>query len=386
MKNGGIIQSGNYGDLLDSCSDFVALVAAHHSSMEASGVQGHNIQNTENCPATTMSQETPSANSNSNNENSDRNAVVPSKEVGSSKLIQEEEKGSGRVSWHVYKLYVTQAWGWWGVLLILALSVLSEGSTMASNYWMSYETLGGTIFDISKFLRVYVLIVAVSIVFEFIAFIFQAFLGLKSAQAFFSKMLDSILRAPMSFFDTTPSGRILSRASEDQTKLDVYLLFYMGAGISMCISLASSIAVTCQVAWPSVIAVLPLLLLNIWYRNCYIATSRELTRLQGVTKAPVIDHLTESFSSSPIIRCFRKEYEFYQKNLDMVDSNLRMSFHNYAANRWFGFRLELIGTLVLSITAFLMISLPSNFIKKEFVGNVYPTVFLSTRWCTMQFP
>ena len=45
-----------------------------------------------------------------------------------------------------------------------------------------------------------------------------------------------------------------------------------------------------------------------------------------------------------------------------------MSFHNYAANEWFGFRLELIGTLVLSITAFLMISLPSNFIKKEFVG------------------
>ncbi|XP_044973529.1 ABC transporter C family member 14-like [Hordeum vulgare subsp. vulgare] len=368
MKNGGIIQSGNYVDLLGSCSDFVALVAAHHSSMEASGVQGHNIQNTENCPATTTSQETPSVNSNSSNVNNDTNTVVPSKEAGSSKLIQEEEKESGRVSWHVYKLYVTQAWGWWGVLLILALSVLSEGSTMASNYWMSYETSGGTIFDISKFLRVYVLIVAVSIVFEFIAFIFQAFLGLKSAQAFFSKMLDSILRAPMSFFDTTPSGRILSRASEDQTKIDVYLLFYTGAGISMCISLASSIAVTCQVAWPSLIAVLPLLLVNIWYRNRYIATSRELTRLQGVTKAPVIDHLTESFLGSPIIRCFGKEDEFYQKNLDMIDSNLRMSFHNYAANRWFGFRLELIGTLVLSITAFLMISLPSNFIKKEFVG------------------
>jgi ATP-binding cassette, subfamily C (CFTR/MRP), member 1 len=44
-----------------------------------------------------------------------------------------------------------------------------------------------------------------------------------------------------------------------------------------------------------------------------------------------------------------------------------MSFHNYAANEWLGFRLELIGTLILSITAFLMISLPSNFIKK---GNI----------------
>jgi ATP-binding cassette subfamily C (CFTR/MRP) protein 1 len=100
------------------------------------------------------------------------------------------------------------------------------------------------------------------------------------------------------------------------------------------------------------------------FQNRYIATSRELTRLQGVTRAPVIDHLTETFSGTPTIRCFGKVDEFYQINLDRINSNLRMSFHNYAANEWFGFRLELIGTLVLSITAFLMISLPSNFIKK----------------------
>jgi hypothetical protein len=59
---------------------------------------------------------------------------------------------------------------------------------------------------------------------------------------------------------------ILFQASADQSKIDTALLFYMGTGISMCISVVSSIAITCQVAWPSVIAVLPLLLLNIWYR------------------------------------------------------------------------------------------------------------------------
>ncbi|KAK1677416.1 hypothetical protein QYE76_038264 [Lolium multiflorum] len=368
MKNGAIIQSGNYGDLLDSCSDFLALVTAHHSSRGALGVQGHQAQNTENSPATTDLPKTPSINSKSSNGNSDTIAAAPSKEAGSSKIIQEEEKESGQVSWNVYKLYITQAWGWWGVLLILAISLLSEVSRMASNYWLSYETSGGAIFDISMFLGVYVSIVAASVVLEFISILVIAFLGLKSAQAFFSKMFNSILRSPMSFFDTTPSGRILSRASADQSKIDTALLFYMGAGISMCISVVSSIAVTCQVAWPSVIAVLPLLLLNIWYRNRYIATSRELTRLQGVTRAPVIDHFTETFSGSPTIRCFEKVDEFYQINLDRINSNLRMSFHNYAANEWFGFRLELIGTLVLSITAFLMISLPSNFIKKEFVG------------------
>jgi ATP-binding cassette subfamily C (CFTR/MRP) protein 1 len=211
MKNGGIIQSGNYGDLLDSCSDFLALVTAHHSSREALGVQGHQAQNTENSPATTDLPKTPSINSKSSNGNSDTIAAAPSKEAGSSKIIQEEEKESGQVSWNVYKLYITQAWGWWGVLLILAISLLSEVSRMASNYWLSYETSGGAIFDISMFLGVYVSIVTASVLLEFISILVIAFLGLKSAQAFFSKMFNSILRSPMSFFDTTPSGRILSR-------------------------------------------------------------------------------------------------------------------------------------------------------------------------------
>nr|CAB3486519.1 unnamed protein product [Digitaria exilis] len=89
------------------------------------------------------------------------------------------------------------------------------------------------------------------------------------------------------------------QASSDQTTIDVALAFFIGLTISMYISVLSTIIVTCQVAWPSVIAVIPLLLLNIWYRNRYLATSRELTRLEGVTKAPVIDHFSETVRYRP---------------------------------------------------------------------------------------
>ncbi|KAL6650382.1 hypothetical protein ACP70R_009307 [Stipagrostis hirtigluma subsp. patula] len=360
MKNGEVIQSGVYHELLESCPDFSALVAAHHSSMEATGELGLNTES---------SQATTGLTTKSSSKKGDATAIASSKEAaGSSKLIQEEEKETGRVSWHVYKLYITEAWGLWGFLAILAVTLLSEGSSMASNYWLSFETSGGPILDTTVFLGVYVLLVAATIAFETIATLFMTFLGLRSAQTFFNKMFQSILRAPMSFFDTTPSGRILSRASSDQSTIDIALVFYIGMATSMCLSVVTSIAVTCQVAWPSIIAVLPLLVLNVWYRNRYIATSRELTRLQGVTNAPVIDHFTETFSGAPTVRCFRKEDEFYQTNLDRINSSLRMSFHNYVSSEWLGFRLELIGTLVLSIIAFLMISLPSNFIKKEFVG------------------
>ncbi|OEL34624.1 ABC transporter C family member 4 [Dichanthelium oligosanthes] len=317
MKDGLVIRSGIYRELLASCSDFSDLVAAHHSSMETTGEQGCHVQNTESSQASTGSVDVPSVDSKSNDGNGETVGTATNKKAGSSKLIQEEEKESGRVSWRVYKLYMTEAWGWWGVVVILAVSLLSEGSSMASNYWLSYETSVGPVFDTSIFLGVYVAIVATTIILEMITTLIVTFLGLQSAQAFFNKMFDSILRAPMSFFDTTPSGRILSRASSDQSKIDTSLVFYVGFATSMCISVVTNIAVTCQVAWPSVIVVLPLLLLNIWYRNHYIATSRELTRLLGVTRAPIIDHFTETFLGAPTVR--------YRQNTPLILKGITVS-------------------------------------------------------------
>jgi len=228
MKDGLVIQSGIYRELLASCSDFSDLVAAHHSSMETTGEQGFHVQNTESSDASTGSLDVPSVNSKSNNENGETVDTAINKEAGSSKLIQEEEKESDRVSWRVYKLYMTQAWGWWGVVVILVVTLLSEGSSMASNYWLSYETSGGPVFNTSVFLGVYVSIVATTIILEMITTIIVTFLGLQSAQAFFNKMFDSILRAPMSFFDTTPSGRILSRVCVVYpTKHRIYFLYFV---------------------------------------------------------------------------------------------------------------------------------------------------------------
>ncbi|EMS67041.1 ABC transporter C family member 14 [Triticum urartu] len=364
MKDGMIAQSGKFDELLEAGSGFSALVAAHDSSMELVE-QSRQVEKTEHSQPAVV--RIPSLRSRSIGKG-EKVIVAPEIEAATSKIIQEEERESGQVSWRVYKLYMTEAWGWWGVVGIFGLSLVWQASDMASDYWLSYETSGGIPFNPSLFIGVYVAIAGVSMVLQVIKTFLETVMGLQTAQIFFRKMFDSILHAPMSFFDTTPSGRILSRASSDQTTIDVVLAFFVGLTISMYISVLSTIVVTCQVAWPSVIAVIPLLLLNIWYRNRYLASSRELTRLEGVTKAPVIDHFTETVVGATTIRCFKKENEFFQENLERINSSLRMYFHNYAANEWLGFRLELIGTLVLSITAFLMISLPSTFIKKEFVG------------------
>ncbi|KAE8693739.1 ABC transporter C family member 4 [Hibiscus syriacus] len=289
MRDGMIVQSGKYNSLLDSGLDFGALVAAHETAMELVEA-GNNI---------------PSENSNK-----------------TTKPPQDEERETGKVSFNLYKMYCTEAFGWWGVTAVLLVSL-------------------------GHFCNTY---------------------GAQTAQIFFGQILQSIMHAPMSFFDTTPSGRILSRASTDQTNVDFMVPFFMGLLIYMYITLLSIFIITCQYAWPTIFLIIPLAWLNIWYREYFLASSRELTRLDSITKAPVIHHFSESISGVMTIRAFRKEDFFCQENVDRVNSNLRMDFHNYGCNEWLGFRLELIGSVVLCLSTLFMIVLPSSIVKPENVG------------------
>lgn len=364
MRDGVIVQSGRYNDLLDSGLDFGVLVAAHETSMEL-------VEQGAGKPGENSDRPMVSPKGNREETNGESNSLdQPKTANGSSKLVKEEERETGKVSLNIYKLYCTEAYGWWGISTVLILSVLWQATMMASDYWLAYETSidRADLFDPSVFISIYGIISVVSVVFIVLRSYSITILGLKTAQIFFSQILNSILHAPMSFFDTTPSGRILSRASTDQTNVDIFIPLFFNFVVAMYITVVSIFIVTCQNSWPTVFLLIPLFWLNIWYRGYFLATSRELTRLDSITKAPVIVHFSESISGVMTIRAFRKQKEFGVENIKRVNSNLRMDFHNYSSNAWLGFRLELLGSLVFCTSALFMIMLPSSVIKPENVG------------------
>ncbi|KNA20530.1 hypothetical protein SOVF_051440 [Spinacia oleracea] len=311
MRDGTIVQGGKYDNLSETGTDFHALVAAHETSMEL--VEGGTSDRWKDSH---QHKNSPKALS-SHGEVSrvDCSITRSNSEKGDSRLIKEEERETGKVSLHIYKVYCTEAFGWWGLAAGLLFSLSWQSSIMAADYWLAYETSAkrASSFDPSFFITIYSIIAAISIILVFFRSFFIMFFGMKTAQIFFTQILHNILHAPMSFFDTTPSGRILSR-------------------------------------------------------DYYLSTSRELTRLDSITKAPVIHHFSESILGFMTIRCFRKQENFIQENVNRVNMNLRMEFHNNGSNEWLGFRLELLGSLLLCISTLFMILLPSSIIKPENVG------------------
>nr|XP_043637374.1 ABC transporter C family member 14-like [Erigeron canadensis]XP_043637375.1 ABC transporter C family member 14-like [Erigeron canadensis] len=363
MRDGMIVQSGKYDELVQSGLDFKALVSAHETSMQLVQMESTEPETMKKPP-----RDNPREDNNENSKSLERS--LSNSINGTSKLIEDEERETGRVSLHVYKVYLTEAFGWTGMNLVLVLAFLWQATQMASDYWLAYETSEDRAdsFDPSLFIGVYALIAGIAFVLIIGRVFFSMFLGLQTAQKFFKQILHSILHAPMSFFDTTPSGRILSRASSDQTNIDTLLPFVMHLSLVLYMSVISVIIITCQYAWPTIFLLIPLGWLNFWYRGYYLATSREITRLDSITKAPVIHHFSESISGVMTIRCFKKQDRFVQENVDRVDGNLRMDFHNNASNGWLGFRLEFLGSLFLCVSTVFMILLPSSVIKPEDVG------------------
>lgn len=210
MRDGMVVQSGKYDDIRNAGTDFAALVAAHDSSMELVE-HGAPVQERMGSPSKPDGQ----AITNEEKLNDESSATTPNKteEKSSAKLIKEEERETGQVSVKVYKTYITEAWGWWGVIAVLVVSLVWQGSLMASDYWLALSTSANNAssFNPSLFIEVYAIIAVVSVILIAGRAFLVTYWGLETAQIFFKQILNSILHAPMSFFDTTPSGRILSR-------------------------------------------------------------------------------------------------------------------------------------------------------------------------------
>ncbi|KAI6706351.1 hypothetical protein NL676_009313 [Syzygium grande] len=192
--------------------------------------------------------------------------------------------------------------------------------------------------------------------------------GLWTAETLFTKMLHSVMRAPMAFFDSTPTGRILNRASTDQSVLDLEMAWKLGWCAFSIIMLLGTIAVMSQVAWEVFVIFIPVTAICIWYQQYYIPTARELARLSGIQQAPILHHFAESLSGAATIRAFDQEDRFTNGNLGLVDNHSRPWFHNVSAMEWLSFRLNLLSNFVFAFFIGFAGILPEGIINPSIAG------------------
>ncbi|KAG6515686.1 hypothetical protein ZIOFF_026115 [Zingiber officinale] len=155
---------------------------------------------------------------------------------------------------------------------------------------------------------------------------------------------------------------LLVYASTDQSRVDTSLPSSVGSFASSLIQLLGTIAVMSQVAWPVLIIIVPIVAACIWYQQYYIATARELSRLMGIYRAPIIQHFAESMSGSVSVRSFDKEKEFVNTNYNLTNDVSQLELHSAGATEWLGFRLQILSTLTFAFSLIFLICMPEGVI------------------------
>jgi ABC-type multidrug transport system fused ATPase/permease subunit len=132
-------------------------------------------------------------------------------------------------------MYITKVYGGALVLVLVLNQGIWQTLQIAADYWLAYETSDANkaSFNAHLFLFVYSSISFGSLLCALVRALIVAFVGVRTAQSFYLKMLQSIFRAPMSFFDTTPTGRIITRVGEAFPTLGCSLCLFWMQGLSL---------------------------------------------------------------------------------------------------------------------------------------------------------
>ncbi|XP_015900302.3 ABC transporter C family member 3-like isoform X1 [Ziziphus jujuba] len=370
MKDGRITQSGKYDEILNSGTDFMELVDAHKEALLT--INNVEVQTVENVSVSEEDENL--ACTDEVVEKEDKNAQNGKTDVAGPKgqLVQEEEREKGRVGLSVYWKYITTAYGGALVPFILLAQSLFEILQIGSNYWMAWATPVSE--DTKPAVRgstLLIVYVALSIGSSFCVLVRSSLLATasyKTATLLFNKMHMCLFRAPMSFFDATPSGRILNRASTDQSAVDLSISSQIGNFAFSFIQLLGIIAVMSQVAWQVFVIFVPVVAACLWYEQYYMSSARELSRLCGVCKAPVIQNFAETISGATTIRSFDQDTRFQDANMKLSDGYSRPRFHFVGSLQWLSFRLDMLSSITFVVCLVFLISIPQGSIDPGIAG------------------
>ncbi|CAG9768844.1 unnamed protein product [Ceutorhynchus assimilis] len=191
-----------------------------------------------------------------------------------------------------------------------------------------------------------------------------------ASKALHNKMFNCILKAPMKFFDTNPSGRILNRFSKDMGAVDEALpkvvletlqIFFIMVGILGMVFIKSP--------W----MIIPAVILGVifWYaRVVYLKAGQDIKRLEGATRAPVFSHVSASLYGMPIIRAFKAQSLIVEEFDSLQDQHTGTWFLFGATSESLGFYLDVISTIFLAFTTFQFLLFGDENLKAGDVGLV----------------
>ncbi|KAF8940193.1 hypothetical protein BGZ58_007436 [Dissophora ornata] len=261
--------------------------------------------------------------------------------------MTEEERAYGAVSSQVYKSYFNLS-GYFNWVVIVVLLPLQQAVGVAMSVWLSFWTEHKFDLQTWTYIDVYLGTGIVQLLIVMTGSFMLVVVVIKSSRIMHDKAFISVLYSPMSFFDTTPVGRILNRFSKDVNTIDNTL---MGAINSFLIAITGIISVLILSAiflpWMTPIMI-PLFIVYYLAALYYQRTSRELKRLDALLRSHLFSYFSETLSGLGTLKAYHRHGidNAIGRNQHNLDRFNKAYYHLIMGMRWIGIRVYTVGHLI----------------------------------------
>ena len=179
----------------------------------------------------------------------------------------------------------------------------------------------------------------------------------KSGEGLHKDLLQTVLRAPMSFFSTTDVGVTINRFSQDLQLIDMDLPL---AALNTCVTLVLVIAQMVIIGIASLYAAIafPLCLVLFYYiQMFYLKTSRQMRLLDLEAKSPLYSNFVECLNGLATIRAFGWQESLAHKNLSMLEKSQKPFYLFWSIQRWLTLVLDLVVAGIATLLIVLVVAL-----------------------------
>ncbi|GJE88588.1 ABC transporter C family protein [Phanerochaete sordida] len=298
------------------------------------------------------------------------------------RLIVAEKRSTGSVSWKVYWAYLQAGrWKLTGPWLLL-FAIIMQACQILNSYTLVWWE-GNTWHRGNSFYQVlYAGLGIGQAVFTFLLGVAMDEMGAFVSNNLHHDAIKNIFYAPMSFFDTTPTGRILSVFGKDIDNIDNQLPVSMRLLTLTITNLIGSILIITIIEHYFLIAAVFIAIGYQYFASFYRESARELKRLDSMLRSFLYAHFAESLSGLPTIRSYGEIPRFLHDNEYYTDLEDRAAFLTVTNQRWLAIRLDFLGGLMTFVVAMLAVAAVSG-INPAQIGLVLTYTTSLTQLCSV---
>ncbi|CAF4173077.1 unnamed protein product, partial [Adineta steineri] len=272
-------------------------------------------------------------------------------------IIKNEISVEGAIGWRIWlKLLTAPHLRWFGLFQMIIFMLINEAVYDFSNVWLAmWSDKDYREQRLSFYAYIYLGAVGSTLIVAIIRVGFAYYIMLRGSTYLHNRMLKGMLYTSLRFFESNPNGRILNRASKDQQVLDQSLPVALIDTMQYLLMIIGSITIIGRTNLWVLLILIPLIPSVLWLRQFYMRSSRQLKRLESVTRSPIYTLFSSSFDGLTSIRAFNVQDDFLNMFMDRIDTNSRAYFILSTSAYWFGLRLDVMVSFLTLITALLAV-------------------------------